>query len=230
MGRGRHIPGYLTEVYQKLYSEFGPQHWWPADSAFEVVIGAILTQNTAWTNVEKAISRLRSEKLLSARRLYNADINTIAGLIRPAGYYNLKAARIRAFLETLFTVFAGKLPLMFSLKTGVLRERLLQIKGIGPETADSILLYAAEKPVFVVDAYTRRLLLRHKLIEQEATYQQIQSLFEENLPRRRALFNEYHALIVRLAKEFCRKKPLCNGCPLRTISKDLTCGFLNDVV
>ncbi len=206
---------YLRGVYKKLYTYFGPQHWWPADSAFEVIVGTILTQNTAWTNVEKAISNLKRKRLLNPRRLYNADIKALAKLIRPCGYFNVKATRIKSFLETLFADFKGDLSLMFSLKSKTLRERLLKINGIGPETADSILLYAAQRPIFVVDAYTRRFLLRHKLIEKKTDYQQVQSLFEENLPRRLNLFNEYHALIVRLAKEFCRKKPLCNICPLK---------------
>lgn len=215
MAHERYIARYLKDVYNKLYSHFGPQHWWPADNDFEVIIGAILTQNTAWANVEKAISGLKRRKLISPKRLHNARAKTIAELIRPCGYYNLKTARIKSFLEALFRDFKGNLSSMFSLKPATLRERLLAIKGIGPETADSILLYAAKKPVFVIDAYTRRFLLRHKLVEGQAGYQQIQSLFEENLPHRLILFNEYHALIVRLAKEFCRKKPLCNICPLR---------------
>ncbi len=215
MARQRYIARYLKDVYNKLYSYFGPQHWWPADNSFEVIIGAILTQNTAWANVEKAIFGLKKKKLISPKRLYNADAKTIAELIRPCGYYNLKTARIKSFLDALFEEFKGSLPSMFSLRPTPLRERLLKIKGIGPETADSILLYAAKKPVFVIDAYTRRFLLRHKLIKKEARYQQMQSLFEENLPCRLNLFNEYHALIVRLAKEFCRKVPLCNICPLK---------------
>lgn len=211
----KYIARYLKDTYKRLYSYFGPQYWWPADSAFEVVIGAILTQNTAWRNVEKALFRLKEKKFLNPRRLYNTDLKTLGGLIRPCGYYNVKAARIRSFLEVLFADFKGKLSLMFSLKSKYLREELLKIKGIGPETADSILLYAAKKPVFVVDAYTRRFLFRHKLIEKKADYQQIQSLFDENLPCSSKMFNEYHALIVRLGKEFCRKKALCRICPLR---------------
>ncbi len=215
MTQDRYIARHLEGVYKKLYTYFGPQHWWPADSSFEVIIGAILTQNTAWTNVEKAISNLKKKRLLNPQRLYNVDSKTLAGLIRPCGYFNVKAARIKSFLETLFADFKGDLSLMFSLRAKTLRKTLLKIKGIGPETADSILLYAAKKPIFVVDAYTRRFLLRHKLIKKQSDYQQVQSLFEENLPRRLNLFNEYHALIVRLAKEFCRKSPLCNICPLK---------------
>jgi len=216
MGEGnKYIAGYLKDTYKRLYSYFGPQHWWPADSPFEVIIGAILTQNTAWSNVEKAIVCLKKKRLLSPEKLYNTKLKTLSGVIRPCGYYNLKAARIRSFLEVLFADFKGSLPLMFSLRPVQLRERLLEIKGIGPETADSILLYAAEKPKFVIDAYTRRFLFRHKLIKRKSSYGQIQNLFEENLRPRLKMFNEYHALIVRLAKEFCRSRPLCKSCPLR---------------
>lgn len=213
--RDKHIAAYLKYIYKKLYAHFGPQHWWPANSAFEVIIGAILTQNTAWSNAEKAISRLKKKKLLSPKKLYTTDVNILAQLIKPCGYYNVKAARIKNFLAVLFAEFQGKLKLMFSLRSVSLRERLLEVKGIGPETADSILLYAAKRPNFVVDTYTRRFLLRHKLIGKEADYRQIQSLYEENLPRSLKMFNEYHALIVRLGKEFCRLRPLCNICPLR---------------
>lgn len=215
MPEKRNIARYLEVAYKKLYAQFGPQHWWPADTAFEVIIGAILTQNTAWSNVEKAISQLRKNRLLTPQRLYKMNVNGMGKLIRSCGYYNVKAARLKSFLEALFHDFQGNLLSMFSLELPQLREKLLAIKGIGPETADSILLYAAKKPVFVVDAYTKRFLLRHRLIEKEASYEQIQSLFEENLPRRLNLFNEYHALIVRLAKEFCRVKPVCNSCPLK---------------
>lgn len=215
MARDKYIARYLKNIYKRLYSYFGPQYWWPANSAFEVVIGAILTQNTAWTNVEKAIICLKRKGLINPRRLYRTDIKTLGRLIRPCGYYNVKAGRIKNFLEVLFADFKGKLSSMFSLRCKCLREELLKIKGIGPETADSILLYAAKKPVFVVDAYTRRFLFRHKLIKKEANYRQIQSLFEESLPRSSKVFNEYHALIVRLGKQFCRKKPLCHICPLR---------------
>lgn len=215
MARNTNTAKQLRRIYKELYAYFGPQHWWPADSAFEVVIGAILTQNTAWVNVEKVIFRLKKERLLKPARLYNTKVKTVARLIRPCGYYNIKAARVRSFLEVLFADFKGNLSVMFSLKPKLLREKLLKIKGIGPETADSILLYAAKVPTFVIDAYTRRLLLRHNLISGQSDYDQIQALFEENLPHRLKLFNEYHALIVRLAKEFCRPQPLCQACPLK---------------
>ncbi|MFC1631314.1 endonuclease III domain-containing protein [Candidatus Omnitrophota bacterium] len=205
----------LQEAYRKLYAHFGPQFWWPAQGPFEVVVGAILTQNTAWVNVEKAIAQLKNNKLLTPKKLYRAETRVIARLIRSCGYYNVKAQRVKNFLEVLFSEFQGKLEILFSLSSARLRKRLLAIKGIGPETADSILLYAAGKPSFVVDAYTRRFLLRHSLIGQKADYQQIQALFTGQLPRRMNLFNEYHALIVRLGKDFCRTKPRCGECPLK---------------
>lgn len=162
--------------------------------------------------------------MLTPQRLYKADINNVARLIRPCGYYNLKAARIRNFLNVLFGEFEGELSLMFSLSCAELRKKLLTIKGIGRETADSIILYAARKPKFVIDTYTRRVLIRHSLIDARAGYDQLQYLFEQHLPRRSKLFNEYHALIVRLAKEFCRKKPLCDLCPLRKLPKRSSAG------
>ncbi|MFH1045488.1 MAG: endonuclease III domain-containing protein [Candidatus Omnitrophota bacterium] len=206
---------YIREVYRRLHACFGPQHWWPADSPFEVIVGAILTQNTSWSNVEKAIAALKQEKLLQPKKLFILDTHKLAQVIRPCGYYNLKAQRLKAFLKFLFQNFRGSLPRLFSLPTPRLREQLLQVKGIGPETADSIILYAAEKPVFVVDAYTLRFLRRHKLIAEKAAYLEVQSLFERSLPRSAELFNEYHALIVRLGKKFCRKNPLCQRCPLK---------------
>lgn len=215
MAQDKLISRYLRDIYKRLYLFFGPQHWWPADDAFEVVIGAILTQNTSWANVERALLNLKEEKLLNPRRLYSTDIKTIARLIKPCGYYNIKAIRIKNFLKVLFADYHGNLLSMFSLKPALLREKLLKINGIGPETADSIILYAARKPVFVIDAYTRRFLLRHGLIEGNFSYQQLKSLFEQNLGRSLKVFNEFHALIVRLAKEFCRKNPLCHRCPLR---------------
>ncbi len=207
----------LRGVYDKLYSYFGPQYWWPARSPFEVVIGAILTQNTNWSNVEKAISELKKNKLLNPAGLRAVGVKKLARIIKSSGYYNLKAARLKSFVDYLFNNFNGRLPVMFSLQAKHLREALLKIKGVGPETADSILLYAAEKPVFVVDAYTKRFLARHGFIRPETEYQQVQNLFTNNLPRSVKLFNEYHALIVRLAKDFCRKKPMCGLCPLKEV-------------
>ena len=215
MVRDKSTSSALKGIYKDLNSCFGPQHWWPAETVFEVIVGAILTQNTAWSNVEKAISQLKQQKLLKPKKLYVSNIQRVAALIRPCGYYNLKAARLRNFLAVLFSEFKGSLKSMFSLKVGPLRQRLLAIKGIGPETADSIILYAAQKRKFVVDAYTKRFLLRHRLIDETDDYLKVQSLFEDNLPKSIKLYNQYHALIVRLGKEFCHTQPLCRLCPLK---------------
>ncbi|RJP29469.1 MAG: endonuclease III domain-containing protein [Candidatus Omnitrophota bacterium] len=202
--------------YKKLFSEFGQQYWWPADSAFEVMIGAILTQNTSWSNVEKAIANLKKNKLLSPKKLRALSRKRLAILIRPAGYFNLKAARISAFLDFIFKRYRGQISKMRAQKTSVLRDELLGVKGIGPETADSMLLYALNKPVFVVDAYTKRILLRHGLISDQYTYGQIQAMFMKNLKPSSKHFNEYHALLVKLGKEFCLKsRKKCMICPLR---------------
>jgi len=207
----------LLTIYNRLYKEFGPRHWWPADTPFEVIVGAILTQNTAWSNVEKAITNLKKKKLLDPLSLSRSKDNRLASLIRPAGYYNIKTKRLKNFLTFLLKEFDGNLKKAFSLPAGHLRERLLGINGIGPETADSIMLYAAKKPVFVVDAYTKRVLSRHNIIKQDATYEKTQSIFMENLPKDIRLFNEYHALIVQLCKVYCKKKPICRSCPLYKI-------------
>jgi endonuclease-3 related protein len=205
----------LLSIYDRLYNEFGPRLWWPADTPFEVIIGAILTQNTAWTNVEKAITNLKKKKLLTPASLKAVPGKTLAKLIHPAGYYNIKAKRLKNFTDFLFCNFKGDLAGLFRLPTEALREALLSVNGIGPETADSILLYAANRPVFVVDAYTKRMLIRHKMIKAKAGYDEIQSFFMDNLPANVKVFNEYHALIVELGKTYCKKKPLCHMCPLR---------------
>jgi len=206
----------LGAIYNRLFAYFGPQHWWPADSAFEVIVGAILAQNTNWLNVEKAINNLKKDKLLHPLKLYRLSQKRLAGLVRPAGYYNIKAKRLKEFLAFLFKNYQGdikKMPLTDAL---VLRQQLLSVKGIGPETADSILLYALNKPIFVIDAYTRRILLKHRFIKEDATYEEIQNLFMQNLKADVKLFNEYHALLVKLGKDFCLKnKARCSGCPLR---------------
>jgi endonuclease-3 related protein len=204
----------LKEIYDLLLKRFGPQKWWPGDTPFEVIVGAILTQNTNWTNVEKAIANLKKAKVLSPNELHKLDIKQLAELIRPAGYYNIKAKRLKNFLDWLFENYSGKLENLENVPTAELRQQLLSIKGIGPETADSILLYALNRPVFVVDAYTARICSRHHLIDEGADYHQIQELFESNLPADVRLFNEYHALLVRLGKDFCRPSPKCDGCPL----------------
>lgn len=197
-----------------LYKRFGPQDWWPGDTPFEIIIGAILTQNTNWTNVEKAIANLKKARVLSPDKLHKLNITKLAGLIRPAGYFNIKAARLKNFINWLFENYSGKLKNLESVPTERLRRELLSVKGVGTETADSILLYAFERPVFVVDAYTARICSRHHLIDFDADYHQIQQIFENNLPADVQLFNEYHALFVRSGKDFCRPTPRCNDCPL----------------
>ncbi len=210
----------LNSVYKKLYAYFGPQHWWPGESRFEVMVGAILTQNTNWSNVEKAIANIKKQNLLQFQRLQRLSHKRLASLIRPAGYYNLKARRLKEFLKFLHNHCRGNLRKMSCGPMDELREKLLSVKGIGPETADSILLYALNKPVFVVDAYTKRILLRHNIIREDSDYAAVQNLFMENLKNEVKLFNEYHALLVRLGKEFCLKnKPKCKGCPINSKRK-----------
>jgi len=211
----------LMEIYRLLYDRYGPQHWWPGESRIEIAVGAILTQNTNWANVEKAIANLKSAGLLTTESLAEVDIGTLSELIRPAGYYNVKARRLKNFLEWLQQPpRAGNLEALEAVNTQLLREQLLEIKGIGPETADSILLYAFEKRVFVVDAYTCRVLGRHGLLDHDSDYEQIRDLFESNLVGDVKLFNEYHALLVRLGKEHCRPKAKCRGCPLESLVHD----------
>jgi endonuclease-3 related protein len=204
----------LQEIYCRLYAYFGPRHWWPADSPFEVIVGAILTQNTAWRNVEKAIDNLKGANLLDPKMIYAIDELALARMIRSSGYYQLKAKRLKNFVNFLFERYDGSLDEMFSEEVEELRGKLLEIKGIGPETADSILLYAGGKPVFVVDAYTKRIFSRHNFIDNKATYYAVQDFFMAHLPREVRLFNEYHALIVKLGHLFCRRTPVCEGCPL----------------
>ncbi len=208
----------LEEIYRRLYAHFGPQHWWPGKSAFEVILGAILTQNTAWTNVERALANLKRAGLLHVVRLHKARERRIAGLIRPSGYYHLKAKKLAAFTRFLFDKHHGRLSHLFRQETGALRDELLAVYGIGPETADSIILYAAKQPIFVIDAYTRRIAARLGLADADASYEELQRLFMEHLPRAEPLFNEYHALLVALGKKYCVKRaPRCSPCPLREI-------------
>jgi len=207
----------LTEIYQLLFEHFGPQHWWPGETQFEIITGAILTQNTNWGNVEKAISNLKSAELLTPKRLHDIEAPELAELIRPAGYFNIKTKRLKNFVDWLFENYDGELAGLESLDTDRLRAELLAIKGVGRETADSILLYAFNREIFVVDAYTARVAIRHGLIEPEADYEQLRELFESNLPQDAQLFNEYHALLVKVGKEFCRPKARCAGCPLEKL-------------
>jgi len=204
----------LTEIYQLLFDRFGPQHWWPGETRFEIITGAILTQNTSWANVEKAITNLKSADCLNPEKLHHLESVQLAELIRSAGYYNIKAKRLKNFINWLFDNYQGELTNLESIDTDQLRAELLAIKGVGRETADSILLYAFDRPIFVVDAYTARIVFRHGLIGPDADYEQLRELFESSLPQDIQLFNEYHALLVRAGKEFCRPKARCTGCPL----------------
>ncbi|MCX5711297.1 MAG: endonuclease III domain-containing protein [Candidatus Omnitrophica bacterium] len=206
----------LAAIYDKLYAHFGPQGWWPASSAFEVIVGAILTQNTSWVNVEKAVANLKKDKALNPRRLLNMNNKRLAGFLRPAGYYNIKTKRLKEFLKFFCQEYRGNIARMSAKKTQDLRLQLLKVHGVGQETADSILLYALNKPVFVVDAYTRRILSRHGLVRPDMEYAEIQNLFRKNLKNSVKLFNEYHALLVKLGKDYCRKNnPKCQVCPLK---------------
>lgn len=205
----------IRKFYQVLHKKFGPQGWWPAETALECILGAILTQNTSWKNVEKAIDNLKRENLVSIERLNLINAEELALLIRPSGYYNQKAIKIKKFISFLVDEFSGSLERMFATEKSHLRKKLLSIKGIGPETADSIMLYAGGIPVFVVDAYTWRVLYRHGLAPEVTSYSEIQELFADSLSEDAGMFNEYHALLVKLGKEHCRKRePICSGCPL----------------
>ena len=210
----------FLEIYDKLYAFYGPQQWWPAKSRFEVIVGAILTQNTSWSNVEKAVAVLRKSRTLEPEKILKTDISKLAKSIRSSGYFNRKAKRLKNFTGFLFKHYNVSLEVMFKGETANLRKLLLEVSGIGEETADSILLYAGRKPVFVVDAYTRRVFSRHGIISSGDTYTQIQRRFLENLKSDEKLFNEYHALIVALGKNICLKKnPLCKNCPLEQVKK-----------
>jgi endonuclease III related protein len=207
----------LLRMYERLNRFFGDLHWWPGETPFEVAVGAILTQNTNWTNVEKAIGRLKAEGVLEPHSLFGLDDEALAELIRPSGYFRVKTRRLKAFLEVLCGEFDGNLERMLSGDLLLARQRLLAIPGVGEETADSMLLYAGGRPVFVVDAYTRRILTRHGFLEGNPSYGEIQRMFMAHLPPDAGLYNQYHALIVATAKRYCRKDPHCGECPLREI-------------
>jgi endonuclease III related protein len=204
----------LPGIFDRLLHAFGPRHWWPGDSSLEVSVGAILTQNTAWKNVEKAIANMRGKGLLDAHRLKRIDAASLSEIIRPSGFYRIKAARLKSFIDFLYDEYDGSFEKMGRIETETLRRQLLTVRGIGPETADSILLYALDKPIFVVDAYTFRFLRNHGLYARAHTYEEVQSIFMKHLPLDSYLFNEFHALIVLLCQKFCKKKPLCESCPL----------------
>jgi len=205
----------LLKIYKSLYNYFGPLNWWPGATPFEVMVGAILTQNTSWSNVEKAINNLKKENLLEPRKLYRINQEELAQLIKPSGYYNIKARRLKNFVNIFVNDFEGSTEKMFSGDGRKLRKKLLNVNGIGPETADSILLYAGRKPFFVVDAYTKRIFSRHKLISKDSTYYEIQEFFIKNLDKDVKLFNEFHAQIVMLGKTICTSRnPDCAKCPI----------------
>jgi endonuclease III related protein len=207
----------IQRTYEVLFKAWGPQDWWPGDTPFEIIVGAILTQNAAWTNVEKAIANLKRARVLSLAALHRLPRARLAQLIRPAGYFNVKAHRLRSFTSMVHDRFSGNLKRLFALETRELREVLLGVNGIGPETADSILLYAANRRIFVIDAYTRRFMTRHGWISPKADYDELARAFTGAVPRDTQLYNEYHALIVNLGKSFCRPRPRCKECPLRLL-------------
>jgi endonuclease-3 related protein len=213
----------LLAIYGALSAAFGHRHWWPAETPFETMIGAILTQNVSWTNAAQAIRNLENAGMLDPNLLAAADAGEIARLIVPSRFYNQKAGRIREFARVYAAEFQADPAVMAAVETGTLRERLLAIKGLGKETVDSILLYACGKPVFVVDAYTRRIFSRYGLIPDDAPYDRMQRLFTENLAPDVELFNDYHAQIVYLGNTICRKSPLCDRCPIRVLGGALRC-------
>jgi endonuclease-3 related protein len=205
----------IYRIYSVLYSHYGRQNWWPGDSPFEVALGAILAQNTAWNNAALAIENLKQKSLFDPQTLFQLPEEKLASLIKPSGYYNQKAKALFNFLAFLIEGYRANLARMAEEELYSLRRKLLSIKGIGPETADSILLYALNKPIFVVDGYTMRIGQRHRLFSDKAGYDKVQQLFMKNLPCDSSLYNEYHALIVRVGKEHCRKKGWdCSLCPL----------------
>ncbi|MBT3182463.1 MAG: hypothetical protein HN337_08160 [Deltaproteobacteria bacterium] len=204
----------LKSAFDRLLNHYGPRNWWPGDTPFEVMVGAILTQNTNWKNVEKAIENIKRKKLLDPKKLLDLQPSMLADLIRPAGFFRLKTKRLRNFLKYYIDNYDGSDERMAGQSLDTLRLELLAINGVGRETADSILLYALNKPIFVIDAYTKRILLRHSLCSEEAEYVELQELFTDSLSEDWRLYNEYHALIVEVAKEFCKKNPKCDECPL----------------
>jgi len=208
---------WIVRAYDLLESCFGDLHWWPGESPLEIVIGAILTQNTAWINVEKAIGNLKGAGLLSIEALYHITEENLSLVIKPAGFYRQKAKRLKAFIDFLVLNYGGNLSSMFEEDEGTLREKLLCVYGIGKETADSILLYAGGKLFFVIDAYTRRILGRHGVMQERASYEEYQKLFKTHLPKEVRIYNQYHALLVETGKRYCRREPLCANCPLKDI-------------
>jgi endonuclease-3 related protein len=204
----------LKEMHQLMIRHYGHPHWWPGETPLEIMVGAILTQNTNWHNVEKAIDNLKQLNLLSFRALDEVPIHKLAEAIRSAGYYNVKAARLKNLIHYIKSTYGWDWDKLAKEETIALREGLLSVTGIGPETADSILLYAMERPLFVVDTYTHRILHRHGLIEEEASYEDLQDFFMAHLKEDPRLYNDFHALIVMTGKKYCKKRPACPDCPL----------------
>jgi len=204
----------LVAMFDLLVAHFGPQDWWPAETELEMMVGAVLTQNTNWKNVERAVENLKVKDLLTVNALCSMCVETLAQEIRPAGYYNVKAKRLMNLVRFIKGRYGEDLSGFFRRDTRKLREGLLSFNGVGPETADSILLYAARRPVFVIDAYTHRILKRHGMSEDQATYYELQELFMDHLPHDQELYSEFHALIVQVGKNYCKRKPLCLECPL----------------
>lgn len=204
----------LRDFYSRMESYYGPTGWWPGDTAFEIAVGAVLTQNTAWINVEKAIKNLKREKLLEPRAILDCPLERLEGALTPSGYFRVKAKRLRSFCGYLVSRYGGSMRRMKAQPLDALRRELLEVHGIGPETADDILLYACSKPVFVVDAYTRRILSRHGVVNRHMPYEELRRFFEQNVERDLSLYREYHALIVYVGKDYCRRLPRCAECPL----------------
>ncbi|MCA1960416.1 MAG: endonuclease III domain-containing protein [Desulfomonile sp.] len=205
---------FFMNMYATMRGAFGHRNWWPGDTPFEVCVGAVLTQNTSWKNVAKAIANLANHGALDPFTLCKMPLDELAELIRPSGYYNVKARRLRNFIVLLVEKYGGDLDALFSLPVTDLREELLSVRGIGKETADSIILYAAHKPIFVVDAYTKRVLVRHGLVDEDADYDAMQELFHFHLPPDVALYNDFHAQFVAVGHHYCKKEPRCRQCPL----------------
>jgi endonuclease-3 related protein len=210
----------LLEIYSLLFNKYGDQHWWPAKTQFEVIVGAVLTQFIAWKNVVRAIDNIKEHNLLDIHRLYECEIELLKELIRPAGFFNRKAVILKAVLKFIVENYEGDLDRMFQTPLDVLRDGLLKVKGIGPETCDSILLYAGYKKIFVVDAYTVRIFTRLGFLKGDEKYNQVQQFFMKNLPEDVDLYNQYHALIVKLGSECCSlRKPKCSKCVLEDLCK-----------
>ena len=208
----------ITGIYELLDKAYGPQKWWPTSTANwqeEVIIGAILTQNTSWKNVEKAISNLKKRKLMDFGKIATINTASLAAIIKPSGYYNQKAIKLKTFARHIIKNHNGNVRNFLGKNVNALRRELLSLHGIGPETADSIILYAAVRPVFVIDAYTKRIFSRIGIAKENSTYNELQQLFTKSLKKNTAMFNQYHALIVELGKNICKKKPICNKCPVK---------------